>query len=441
MIDNGQPLILIVDDDDAIRLSVKTLLKRAGYRTATAANAAEAIECLRRESPALTLCDMNFSRATSGREGLELLQRLKTLAPDMPVILMTAWGSIPLAVEGMRAGASDFITKPWGDNHRLTALIESHISAAGAAEMPHDGFDRSDIIGSSSGLKRVLALAERVAATDAPVLILGENGTGKELIAKAIHDNSPRRNKPFVAVNLGGIPPSLFESEMFGHVKGAFTGAVADREGRFGATRGGTIFLDEIGELDAASQVKLLRVLQEHSYEPVGSSKPLKADFRLVAATNADLPSLIAAGKFREDLFYRINLITLHLPPLRERRSDIPLLVNHFAAFHPDCPGFSDDALAALEAYSFPGNIRQLRNIVERAILTHPASLISAADLDLPDVGADLLPDRSLVVTERAAIDDAMRRADGNISRAAALLGITRQALYRRLDKLGFNRR
>ncbi len=259
------------------------------------------------------------------------------------------------------------------------------------------------------------------------------------MIARAIHDNSMRRSRRFVAVNLGGIPRELFESEMFGHVKGAFTGAAADREGRFDAADGGTIFLDEIGELDAASQVKMLRVLQEHTYEPVGSSLTRRSDFRLVAATNADLQSRIADGTFREDLFYRINLITVELPPLRDRADDIPLLARHFAAKYADITAsrpkeFEPEAMEALCRFPFPGNIRQLRNIVERAILTGCGERITATDLNLPS--RVNMPDSTLAATERAAVDEAMARAGGNISKAAALLGISRQALYRRLEKL-----
>lgn len=434
----NQKTILIVDDDPAIRLSLKTLLRRAGYRPVVAADASEAVDAIRSEAPDMSIIDMNFSRATTGEEGLELLRKARVLAPTMPVILMTAWGSIPLAVEGMKLGAADFISKPWGDNERLLRTIASTLALSDTHTDDDMTFDRSAIIGSSNALKKVLDTVARVAPTDAPVLILGENGTGKELIARAIHANSVRRRHPFVAVNLGGIPRELFESEMFGHVKGAFTGATADRSGRFDSADRGTIFLDEIGELDAASQVKMLRVLQEHTYEPVGSSVSRTADFRLVAATNADLPARIADGTFREDLYYRINLITLHLPPLRERSDDIPLLARHFLEQYASRTGspvkeISADAMGALVRFPFPGNIRQLKNIVERAILTGPDRMIRKADLDL---SAEKMTDSTLAATERMAVEEAMRAAGGNISRAAAMLGISRQALYRRLEKL-----
>lgn len=313
-------MILIVDDNETVRLSLSLLLKRAGHDVAAVATPDEAITAARSEaSLRLAVIDMNFSTTTDGRQGLELLQRLKVLRPEMPVILITAWGSIPLAVEGMRLGACDFITKPWVNRVMLQRVETALALAAPKADVSCGDFDASGIIGSDTALASVLRTAARIASTNASVLILGENGTGKELIAQAIHRNSPRRDGPFVMVNLGGISRSLFESEMFGHAKGAFTGAVADRKGRFELADKGTIFLDEIGDLDAGSQVKLLRVLQEHTFERLGDSTPRQSDFRLIAATNADLQAMVADGRFREDLFYRINLIVLRLPPLRER--------------------------------------------------------------------------------------------------------------------------
>lgn len=309
-------MILIVDDNETVRLSLSLLLKRAGHDVAAVATPDEAITAARSEaSLRLAVIDMNFSTATDGREGLELLQRLKVLRPDLPVILITAWGSIPLAVEGMRLGACDFITKPWVNRVMLQRVETALALAAPKADVSCGDFDSSGIIGSDTALSSVLRTAARIASTNASVLILGENGTGKELIAQAIHRNSPRRDGPFVMVNLGGISHSLFESEMFGHAKGAFTGAIADRKGRFELADKGTIFLDEIGDLDAGSQVKLLRVLQEHTFERLGDSTPRQSDFRLIAATNADLQAMVADGRFREDLFYRINLIVLRLPP------------------------------------------------------------------------------------------------------------------------------
>ena len=436
-------MILIVDDDKSVRVSMKLLLGRNGYDVATAADPAEAMAFVRSSRPDLVVMDMNYSRSTTGDEGITLLKQIKVFHPDVPVILITAWGNIPLAVEGMRAGAFDFITKPW-DNAVLLGRIATALSLTG--EEKHESatsFDRSRIIGRDPVLMSVLDTVERVAATNAPVLILGENGTGKELIAEALHNNSPRRNAPMVKVNLGGLSQSLFESEMFGYRKGAFTGAVTDREGRFAAAEGGTIFLDEIGDLDLNSQVKLLRVLQEHTYEPLGDTRTRKADVRVVCATNADLGQMMMNGTFREDLFYRINLITLTLPPLRERRDDIPLLVDHLlkkgcAAAGRDVPSITPEAIDLLKTQSWPGNIRQLGNIVERTLLVTPGDVLDARHFlaqGLTEEGvADDTP-RRLDSTEKEAIEKAIASSGGNLTRAAAILGITRQTLYRRMDK------
>ncbi|MDE6110083.1 MAG: sigma-54 dependent transcriptional regulator, partial [Muribaculaceae bacterium] len=370
-------MILIADDDNAVRLSLSILLKHHGHEVKAVATPAEAISVVRTAEPRLVILDMNFTRSTTGDEGLTLLKQIKLLRPQVPVILITAWGTIPLAVEGVRAGAVDFITKPW-DNAALLQRIDTALRLSGPAP-EGQSFDRSRIIGRSEGLMKVLDTVQRVAGTDASVLIMGENGTGKELIAEAVHRNSRRASAPFVKVNLGGIPRSLFESEMFGHRKGAFTGATADREGRFAMADKGTIFLDEIGELDLNSQVKMLRVLQEHSFEMLGDSRTRHVDVRVVSATNAPLARMVAERSFREDLYYRINLITVTLPPLRERLDDIPDLARHFAAAFCggnkiEQPDFAPDAIRALQAMPFPGNIRELKNIVERAILTggHP---------------------------------------------------------------------
>lgn len=446
-------MILIVDDNETVRLSLSMLLKRAGHDVAAVATPDEAITAARSEaSLRLAVIDMNFSTATDGREGLELLRRLKVLRPDLPVILITAWGSIPLAVEGMRLGACDFITKPWVNRVMLQRVETALALAAPKADVSCGDFDASGIIGSDTTLSPVLRTAARIASTNASVLILGENGTGKELIAQAIHRNSPRRDGPFVLVNLGGISRSLFESEMFGHAKGAFTGAVADRKGRFELADKGTIFLDEIGDLDAGSQVKLLRVLQEHTFERLGDSTPRQSDFRLIAATNADLQAMVADGRFREDLFYRINLIVLRLPPLRERLDDIGPLASHFAAKAASAmglkaPEIAPDAIAWLRSLPWPGNIRQLRNLVERTVLLTPSPRLHADDFrttaamagetqqsDSKDTPAS---PASLDDSERRAVEAAMRTAKGNVTHAASILGVTRQTLYRKLKKHG----
>ena len=323
-------MILVIDDDRSVTASLSLLLKQAGYSSRAAASPDEALDVLGAEPCQLVIQDMNFSRRTTGDEGLALLGAIKTAHPQLPVILITAWGSIPLAVEGMKAGAADFVTKPW-TNAQLLHRVETILGLAAArpdeaAELPtREELDRrhdfGDLLGSEPQMLRILQLVGRVALTDASVLITGESGTGKELIADAIHRNSRRRGKPFVKVNLGGIATTLFESEMFGHVRGAFTDARTDRKGRFEVAHGGTIFLDEIGDVESSSQVKLLRVLQDRTFEVLGSSQRREVDVRVVAATNRNLTDMVSRGEFREDLLYRINLIPIHLPPLRERRT------------------------------------------------------------------------------------------------------------------------
>lgn len=446
-------MILIVDDDIAIRHSLGLMLKRARYDVEAVASPGEAIEVVRRQTPQLILMDMNFSLTTSGDDGIELLQKVKIFCPDTPVILITAWGSIDLAVRGMRAGAFDFVTKPW-NNMTLMQRIETALSlskskdsSVGIKQEDAD-FDRTLIVGRSKAITDVLSTIERIAKTNASVLITGESGTGKELIAETIHRNSRRARNSFVKVNLGGISHTLFESEMFGHKKGAFTDATSDRVGRFELADKGTIFLDELGELDLACQVKLLRVLQEQTFEVLGDSRPRKVDIRVVCATNADLTKMVAERTFREDLYYRINLITLHLPPLRERREDIPLLVRHFASLATESNNMpkidiTDEAMEYLRRQPFPGNVRELKNLVERAILMSGKSVLTAEDFQLANniSPASFKPIPTTAMTldeaERVRIVEAMEKYDGNMTQVAASLGISRQALYRRLEKYG----
>lgn len=437
-------MILIVDDDKAVRLSLSVSLRHSGYEVMAVEGPDEALAAVRVRCPDLVIMDMNFGGGTDGADGLALLQRVKVLCPGVPVILITAWGSIPLAVEGVKLGAFDFMTKPW-----IGRLLVQRVATALEIASPtkKSAFDRPGIIGQSPALTDLLDMAARIAPTDASVLITGENGTGKELLARAIHDNSTRRNGPFVAVNLGGIPQSLFESEMFGHVRGAFTGAVGERKGRFEMADGGTIFLDEIGELDVNSQVKLLRVLQEHTFEALGDSRPRRVDIRVICATNADLGAMMRERTFREDLYYRINTITMRMPSLSERRDDIPLLVRHFAAGHGT--DFSPEAIEVLRRLPYPGNIRQLKSIVSRASYISAGPAVSADDVrraagaepihagaSMP--AAPVAEKRTLEEMERDAVADALRRNPGNLSAAAAALGITRQSLYRRMEKFGF---
>ena len=470
-------MILVVDDDKTIRLSLKLILERNGYEVTLAEGPKEAIQIVR-NTPAveLVLMDMNYTRATDGEEGLTLLKQVKVFRPDVPCMLMTAWGTIDLAVQGMRAGAFDFITKPW-DNGVLLERIETAIKVAppsppkgGTIVHTHKTNEApSGAVGGAS-LSDILATVARVAPTNAPVLITGESGTGKELIAEAIHRQSQRANGPFVKVNLGGISTSLFESEMFGHKKGSFTDAKADRIGRFELAEGGTIFLDEIGELSLSSQVKLLRVLQDQTYEVLGDSRTRRTDVRVVCATNADLRTMVEEHTFREDLFYRINIINLHLPPLRERREDIPLLVDHFLrlackANNLPLVTVTLDAIGYLQTLPFPGNIRELKNLVERALLMkpHPQPLsqgrgewqLTAADFQssyssAQSISTPLSPARgaggeaagfvgkaSLASMERSAIAACIAKHNGNLTLVAKELGISRGALYRKIEKHG----
>ena len=446
-------MILICDDDTTVRTSLTLVLKRAGYEVATAANQQEAIDFVRHTCPQLILMDMNYSNTTTGEEGLKLLAKVRVFCPAVPVILITAWGSINLAVQGIRAGAFDFITKPW-NNRALLKTIETAIQLRDSEEKnpdPKNGkterTDRFDkIIGRSPLLQQVLNTISRISQTNAPVLITGESGTGKELIAEAIHENSNRQGKPFVKVNLGGISQSLFESEMFGHKQGAFTDARHDRTGRFELADKGTIFLDEIGELDLVCQVKLLRVLQDQTFEPLGESKPRQVDTRIICATNKNLPEMVAQGTFREDLFYRINLITIQMPALRERPEDIPLLVEYFArkqAEQNNLPEaeISQEAFGYLKKLPFHGNIRELKNLVERTILISGKDVITDIDFkqqyievpaSQPAGGNTIL---SLEMVERNMIQKAVELYGCNHSRIAAALGLSRQTLYRRLEK------
>jgi DNA-binding NtrC family response regulator len=404
---------------------------------------------------------MNFSRKTTGEEGLEMLANLKAQHPYLPVILITAWGSIELAVEGMRKGANDFITKPWSNSQ----IIHSVKTALGLAEAYggrdmeriagrnelDENYNFRNIVGENSEFLKALDIIGRVSPTDASVLILGESGTGKELLAEAIHQNSERKNGPFVKVNLGGISSSLFESEMFGHIKGAFTDARQDRKGRFELANGGTIFLDEIGDLNLECQVKLLRVLQDRTFEALGSSITRSVDVRVVSATNRNLPELIERGEFREDLLYRLNLIAVHIPPLRDRSEDIPILVDHFLnaiakVYRRPSISINHTGIQRLQRLPWPGNIRELRQLVERAVLLSDSAVLDVSDIgqalemhpgeptkaNLPGIGSMTLEEM-----ERSMVEKAMAHFNNNAGKVAESLGISRAALYRRLEKFG----
>ena len=443
-------MILVIDDDSSIRTSLSLMLKRAKYDVQAVSSPKEAMAVVRAVAPELILMDMNFSLTTSGDEGITLLKQVKIFRPESPVILMTAWGSIDLAVKGMQAGAFDFITKPWNNAALMlrieTALELNNKRKAEEEKKEGDDFDRSHIIGKSKALMDVLETIKRICRTNASVLITGESGTGKELIAEAVHRNSPRAKKPFVKVNLGGISQSLFESEMFGHKKGAFTDASSDRVGRFELADKGTIFLDEIGDLDLSCQVKLLRVLQEQTFEVLGDSRPRKVDIRIVSATNADLRQMVQEHSFREDLFYRINLITVHLPALRERRDDIPLLVRHFADLQCKQNGlpkvdFTPEAMDYLKGLPYPGNIRELKNLVERTLLVSGKDTLNVSDFKAQNIQSAEPPTvknmegLTLEEVERQRILQALAQYGNNLSQVASALGVSRPALYRRLEK------
>lgn len=438
--------ILIVDDDRTVCASLDLLFKRAGYTTNTVSIFKEVIPTLNDFRPDLVMLDMNFSIDTSGRQGLQLLREIKKESPEVKVILITGWATIQLAVEGMKLGASDFLAKPW-DNRELLASVRTIFQIAGPITTKNAQPPNYDhIIGSSPEIKDILNIVDHVAKTNAAVLVEGESGVGKELIAEAIHYNSLRADAPFVKVNLGGISNSLFESELFGHKKGAFTDATSDRIGRFELAHGGTIFLDEIGELNATNQVKLLRVLQEKIFEPLGSSKSIKVDIRIVSATNRKLEQMVEDGAFREDLYYRINLIKIELPPLRQRRSDIKDLALFFFEnakqnFQKPNISINNAALDLLMAQDFPGNIRQLKNLMERTVLLKSSGELNATDFqNNMDQGGNRkkeeAPDvKTIRDMEKQMIQSALEKYPQNMRLAAKSLGITRSGLYRRIKK------
>ncbi|HEY8931123.1 MAG TPA: sigma-54 dependent transcriptional regulator [Mucilaginibacter sp.] len=447
-------MILIIDDDIAVRTSLLLLLKDEGYDAADCAGPADAIKLVKKHQPELIILDLNFSNDTSGKEGMDLLAKIKQVDASIPIILITGWASIELAVMGMKLGANDFINKPWNNDHLLQS-VRTLLDLKGRKTEHHTRkqldktYNFQHIIGEDPKMLNILETIGRVAGTDASILIMGESGTGKELIAEAIHQNSLRRNKPFIKVNLGGISTSLFESEMFGHVRGAFTDARFDRVGRFEMANKGTIFLDEIGDLDAGSQVKLLRVLQDRTYEVLGSSRTKAVDVRVVCATNKNLNEMVNKSTFREDLLYRINLITIYLPALRERPGDIPLLVNYFIDNLKEIYGrpslsVAGRAMKWLQQLPLPGNIRQLKNIVERTILVSKndeldiddfrsqleLSPVKKGNIQLPGIGTVTLEEVEVEMIKRA-----MEYHKNKVSKAAVSLGLTRSALYRRLDK------
>jgi two-component system NtrC family response regulator len=454
------PRVLVADDDRAVRAALELNLTRAGWQVRLAASAEEALVLLQAEAPDVLLSDVRMG----GASGMELLAAVRERAPEVRVVLMTGFGSVGDAVEAMRAGATDYLIKPVARDELLVVLeravqaeaLQREVVRLRRAIDTRLGFE--GMVGSSAAMRAVLEQAAAVADTQARVLILGETGTGKELVAQALHARSRRARRPFVAVNCGAIPENLLESELFGHERGAFTGAVRQHAGRFEQADGGTLFLDELGEIPASMQVRLLRVLQDGEVTRVGGSQPIKVDVRVVAATHRDLADEVRQGRFRADLYYRLNVVTLRLPPLRARTDDIPALVDHFAHMHASrhgrtAPTFAPAVLATLARYDWPGNVRELEHVIERAVLLSGGGCITSLDVTpgaeiprpetvrdrtptLADLGTRTLPD-ALDAWERAIVEEALREADDVQAQAARRLGVSRSNLAYRLQRLG----
>jgi len=450
---NPQPRILIADDQADVLEALRLLLKPEGYAVQAAQSPAGVLAALESGDFDVVLIDLNYARdTTSGAEGLDLLTRIREMDAALPIVLMTAWGSIELAVEGMRRGARDFVQKPW-DNARLLATLATQVELARALRQSRRLEEenrllresgRPVMIAEAPAMQPVLQMIARVGPSEASVLITGESGVGKGLVAQALHAASERAARPFVAVNTGGLSETLFESEFFGHVKGAFTDARTDRAGRFELADGGTLFLDEIANVPLGQQAKLLRAIESGEYERVGSSRTRRADIRLLSATNADLAAEAAAGRFREDLLFRINTVEIHVPPLRHRREDIPLLAAHFLKLHAaryrkNVAGFAAEAVEAMLSHPWPGNVRELDHAVERAVLMSAGEVIRPQDMMLRRAreGGRALDEMSLEEVESFLIQKTLARFSGNVSRAAEALGLSRSALYRRLERYG----
>jgi DNA-binding NtrC family response regulator len=447
--------VLIADDQPEVLKALSFICSAEGYETVTVNSPAAVLAKLGKEDFDLVLIDMNYRQdIASGREGLDLLKQIGGIDSSIPVVVMTAYASIQLAVEAIRLGAKDFLQKPW-ENERLLSILrtqfalrdalrgkerlEAENSALRSSQVPLAGF-----VATSPAMQQVREMVEQVAPSDANVMITGENGTGKNVVARMLHQASLRSAQLLITVNMGGLPDGVFESEMFGHVKGAFTDARADRAGRFELADNGTLFLDEIANLTATQQAKLLRVLETGEFERVGSSKTRRADVRIVSATNADLQKEIETGKFREDLFFRLNTIQIHLPPLRERTEDIAILAGEFLTelvqrYRKQIQGFHPDAITALKTYAWPGNVRELRHVMERAVLLTRSDLIQTSDLGIRGAPAKAPPleEMNLEAAELFLINRALARHNGNALLAAKDLGLSRSAFYRRLQKFG----
>ncbi|HVF41689.1 MAG TPA: sigma-54 dependent transcriptional regulator [Pyrinomonadaceae bacterium] len=450
------PRVLIADDQPAVIEALRLLLKGEGFETRAIASPSDVAEALARQSFDVALIDLNYTRdTTSGQEGLDLLTRMRELDPTLPVVVMTAWGSVDLAVAALQRGASDFVQKPW-DNARLLTILRTQAELASALRkgerleaenrmLRAEGGDgaRPLLIADSPAMRPVLELVSQVGPSDANVLITGENGTGKEVIARTLHALSLRASKSMVTVNAGALAEGTFESELFGHVRGAFTDAKSDRVGRFELADGGTLFLDEIANVPINLQPKLLRVLETGEFERVGSSQTRRVDVRVISATNASLKEEASTGRFRQDLFFRLNTVEIQLPPLRERPEDIDALAAHFLTlyahrYRKSLSGFDAAARDLLRSYDWPGNVRELDHVVQRAVLLARSDEVKAADLGLRatrEGGERRLEEMSLEEVERLLIQKALKRFGGNVSQAAEVLGLSRSALYRRMQK------
>ena len=449
------PRILIADDQPDVLEALRLLLKGEGFVVETTGSPSALLRAAEAHEFDVALIDLNYTRdTTSGREGLTLLGKLQALDATLPVVVMTAWGSVDSAVEAMRLGARDYVEKPW-DNTRLLATLRTQVELARALRTTgklaadnqrlRNADARPTLVAESRGMQAVLRQLERVAPSDANVLITGEHGSGKDVVARWIHAASHRAGRPVITVNAGGIAETLFESELFGHVKGAFTDAKTDRVGCFELADGGTLFLDEIANVTPKQQAKLLRVLESGELQRVGSSRTRHVDVRVISATNADLAREVAEGRFREDLLYRLNTVEVRLPPLRERREDIPALAAHFlreqaAHYHKPLADLTPGAMRALLAHAWPGNVRELRHAVERSVLMSRGATVTEEDLGLQPPragGATSFEDLTLDEAEKLLIQRALTRFAGNVSRAADALGVSRSALYRRIQHFG----
>jgi len=444
--------ILIADDQPDVLEALRILLKVAGHQTDAVTSLAGIFNALEKKDYALLMMDLNYTRdTTSGQEGLEVIPKLQEIDSTLPIVVMTAWATIDLAVEAMKRGARDFVPKPW-DNERLLSIVRTQIELAGALrkgrkleaanQLLRGG--APNLIAESPAMRPVLEMISRVAPSDANILITGENGTGKGLIAQALHALSPRASHSMITVNMGGLSETIFESELFGHVKGAFTDAKTDRAGRFELADESTLFMDEIANIPLNLQAKLLRVIETGEFERVGSSKTLHANVRIISATNSNLHDEVAAGRFRQDLLFRLNTIEIGLPALRDRKEDIMPLANNFLRMHAkryrkELGGFDETARERLMSHPFPGNVRELDHVIERAVLMSTGSQIKARDLGLSTGGGDArgLEEMSLEEVEAYLIKKALARAGGNARQAAEALGLSRSAFYRRLQQYG----